>query len=62
MNKTFFIRLLDNGRIFIMNNDNQKTTVVADADMLREYIQEYIDELEERESSKNSNNKSSSKR
>jgi len=62
MNKTFFIRLLDNGRIFIMNNDNQKTAVVADTDMLREYIQEYIDELKERESSKNSNNKSPFKR
>jgi predicted transcriptional regulator len=62
MNKTFFIRLLDNDRIFIMNNDNGQTKVVADTDMLREYIQEYIDELKEREFSKNSNNQSSSKR
>jgi len=55
MNKTFFIRVLDNGNILVKNNDINETKILADTDMLSEYIDDYIESLKDKE--KNGNTK-----
>lgn len=67
MDKTFFIRVLPNGRILVKNNDNGETKIVVDTDMLREYIDDYLDSFKDKkddgkESTKNSDIKPTVKR
>jgi hypothetical protein len=40
MNKTFFIRLLENGKVFVKNNDKNETKVLVDTEALKVYIDE----------------------
>jgi len=44
MNKTFFIRFLDDGRILVRNNDKNETKIFNDTWQLRNYFDNYIEE------------------
>lgn len=67
MDKTFFVRILPNQRILVRNNDNGETKMLADTDMLREYIDDYLDSFKDKkddgkEPTKNRNIKQAAKR
>lgn len=48
MDRTFFVRALGNGRILVRNNDNGETKILADTDMLREYIDDYLETFKDK--------------